>query len=493
MSDGSWWLPADHCAKSDAELRHLGHALRKDERRAEKASLLNHLRSIDHDARYTQRLLHKFQLAEGSVFANLRCGSWYVQPPCGTTYFKSTDGHYGKWTFSLRRLNLHLATAAVISSGAAVVDATRSGKLYPDSLSKTLPIWCCVVSRALAALAGAPPPPLFLPPWVPLSERSAIETGGAGCGGMDEWTQQLLLTSRATLLHILTLRPSPVELRPVWACPGDSSAERAWSAAKSDGCVPILCVSCSSTEPPPCISWTFIQGAGDDEEHWAAGEQLTHSLWWKHRELLLDCLDDDDAASTLQRLTSRESAQDDSLAGIRRVCDGMILMCVAPLRMQQAELHGVSCAINISADWSAWDHVLQAPDIARLHAHVSSPKENKAAVKVALLCRLPAIASFVAATFPAPCDALAAATPALQQRPCIAILCDGPGASAAVAVAAALPLLLPALDVWGLRQESAADAAVSKSDVRRVLANVSLSSHHRFLEIAPPWTTADKL
>ncbi len=41
-----------------------------------------------------------------------------------------------------------------------------------------------------------------------------------------------------------------------------------------------------------------------------------------------------------------------------------------------------------------------------------------------------------------------------------------------MAVAAALPLVLPVLDVWGLRDEAAAGAAVSKSDVRRVLANV---------------------
>lgn len=29
------------------------------------------------------------------------------------------------------------------------MDATRRGKRYPDSLSKTIPIWCCVVNRAL--------------------------------------------------------------------------------------------------------------------------------------------------------------------------------------------------------------------------------------------------------------------------------------------------------------------------------------------------------
>jgi tRNA A64-2'-O-ribosylphosphate transferase len=468
MSDGNWWLPSDQFARSDAELRQLGHALRKDERRAEKASLLNHMRSIDNDARYVRRLLAKFDLREGSVFANLRCGSWYVQPPCGTTYFKSTDGHYGKWAFSLRRLNLHLAAAAVDGSGAAVVDATRSGKLYPDSLSKTVPIWCCVVSRALALLSGAQPPPLLLPPWVPLSERSAIEGGGSSCGGINEWTQQLLLTSRATLLQLLRRHAAAIVLRPVWACPDDSSAHVAWAAAKSEGCIPILCVSCSSAEPPPHTSWTFIQGAGDDEEHWAAVSDscaLTHALWWKHRPQLLACLDDDDAASTILHIASREIVQDEFASGVKRLCDGMVLVCAGAACAQQAELQEVTCAINISADWTGWSHVLQAPHVACLHAHVTSPKENKTAVKVALLSRLPAIASFVTSIFVS--DAAAA-----QQRPCIAILCDGPGMSAAVAVAAALPLVLPVLDVWGLREEPAA-SAVTKGDVRRVLANVS--------------------
>jgi len=213
------------------------------------------------------------------------------------------------------------------------------------------------------------------------------------------------------------------------------------------------------------------------------GTTLSHGLWWKHREQLLECLDDDDAASTLQRIATRESAQDDANAGIRRVCDGMILICVAPACIKQQELLEVSCAVNISASWSGWDDVLQASHIARLHAHVTSPKENKAAAKVALLSRLPAIASFVAATCGGPCDADAAV--AVRQRPCIAILCDGAVAAAAVAVAAALPLLLPVLDVWGLREESAAGAAaaISKSDIRRVLANVCAMRDSKLLTV----------
>ena len=31
-----------------------------------------------------------------------------------------------------------------------IVDSTRSGKRLPDALSKTVPIWCAVINRAIA-------------------------------------------------------------------------------------------------------------------------------------------------------------------------------------------------------------------------------------------------------------------------------------------------------------------------------------------------------
>ena len=44
------------------------------------------------------------------LIANERCGSWYIPPEqkAGSAYFKSTDGHWGQWSFSTRRLNLHI-------------------------------------------------------------------------------------------------------------------------------------------------------------------------------------------------------------------------------------------------------------------------------------------------------------------------------------------------------------------------------------------------
>ena len=95
-------------------------------------------------------------------------------------YFKSTDGHHGNWSFNLRRPNLHLLPVTTAHGGyehfqlvalpfffgepgallqyrIILVDSTRAGKRLPDALSKTVPIWCAVVNRALRLrLRGAP-------------------------------------------------------------------------------------------------------------------------------------------------------------------------------------------------------------------------------------------------------------------------------------------------------------------------------------------------
>ena len=40
-----------------------------------------------------------------------------------------------------------------------VVDSTRAGKRVPDALSKTIPIWCAVVNRAIAKRFPSTIPP----------------------------------------------------------------------------------------------------------------------------------------------------------------------------------------------------------------------------------------------------------------------------------------------------------------------------------------------
>ena len=70
-------------------------------------SILNRLSSIDHDSLFVRQVAQHLKLP---VIANERCGSWYIRPDikAGSAYFKSTDGHYGQWSFSTRRLNLQI-------------------------------------------------------------------------------------------------------------------------------------------------------------------------------------------------------------------------------------------------------------------------------------------------------------------------------------------------------------------------------------------------
>ena len=67
----------------------------------------NRLHSIHHDSLFVQTVASDYNLP---LIANERCGSWYIPPEqkAGSAYFKSTDGHWGQWSFSTRRLNLQI-------------------------------------------------------------------------------------------------------------------------------------------------------------------------------------------------------------------------------------------------------------------------------------------------------------------------------------------------------------------------------------------------
>jgi hypothetical protein len=65
--------------------------------------------------------------------------------------------------------------------GVVLVDSTRKGKTFPDSMSFTVPLWCAVVNGLVFG-----EPSLHLPPWVPPSvARDAVAT-------VTSWVSQLL-------------------------------------------------------------------------------------------------------------------------------------------------------------------------------------------------------------------------------------------------------------------------------------------------------------
>jgi tRNA A64-2'-O-ribosylphosphate transferase len=139
-------------------------------------STQNRLASIVSDSEFITSVGSAYDLP---LVANERCGSWYIPPSqkSGSVYFKSTDGHMGEWSFSLRRLNLQLLDVVKRYGGAVVVDSTRRGKSMPDALSKTIPIWCCVINRAIFGREEKGEVKLFSPPQaVSESEHAQMET-----------------------------------------------------------------------------------------------------------------------------------------------------------------------------------------------------------------------------------------------------------------------------------------------------------------------------
>lgn len=125
------------------------HAVTRQLKR-EQNSLFNCLNSIVSDRSFVEEIRSLYPGIP--LLANLRCGLWYTPNADGTCYFKSTDGHTGKWAFSTVRLNLHVARLASVKGGVMMVDATRKGKTFTDAFSKTVPIWCAVLNRAVARL-----------------------------------------------------------------------------------------------------------------------------------------------------------------------------------------------------------------------------------------------------------------------------------------------------------------------------------------------------
>ncbi|KAI8112873.1 hypothetical protein M9434_004193 [Picochlorum sp. BPE23] len=244
--------------------------------------LFNCVASIMHDSLFVREIAEETGLP---VFGNLRCGAWYTsaQDMDGTCYFKSTDGHTGQWSFSLTRLNLHVAEKAVACGGCIIVDATRRGKRYPDALSKTVPVWAHVLNTAVLQYQREHDMPcmaesdLCLPDWVSEHEQWQIEQR------VDGWCQGLLQSG-------VDMSGLASEMRkPLMCCWIDQGRRNV-----PEGGPMIVLVSASkygvrerlSLPHYTNIVYDYIPGAGDDEESWACG--LTPDIFWKHHDVILN-------------------------------------------------------------------------------------------------------------------------------------------------------------------------------------------------------------
>lgn len=248
-------------------------------------SIPNRLCSISKDADFVQDVAAEYRLA---VVANERCGSWYVPPElkAGSAYFKSTDGHAGQWMFSLRRLNLQVLDIIGQHGGCIIVDSTRRGKIMPDAFSKTVPIWCAVMNRAL--FPEQEQFHHFQLPGVELSASEIAQIEGR-LDGFGRAFQDLGLDREALRKRL----GRPMRLQ--WVIGHSTDALPADNENPKDVDTPfhnvILCSASRRVRGAEMSEGGYIQGAGDDSESWSHG--MTPQIFWRHKNMLFQGQEDE--------------------------------------------------------------------------------------------------------------------------------------------------------------------------------------------------------
>ena len=313
-------------------------------------SVTNCIASIVHDVSFVREVHERYSFP---VCGNKRCGAWYTgySTENDTCYFKSTDGHVNQWSFSMARLNLHVAMYAIDHGGCIVVDATRRGKKFPDSLSKTVPIWAAVVTTCVLLYQMDHCLPLMddsedflcLPKWIPEQEQMEIEKR------IDLWATQLYDSGVEGISRLATVMRKP--LRCCWVHATDGALV---DVHRDFPTLVLVSASLVGSRERKMLSvgneqviFEYIPGAGDDEESWARG--LTPSMMWDHYE---DILQSEDSLQYISALVSRNRQFHGDAEGLD--CHGITWfgqtgLAVAPISyvLHNDELQ--SCAfVNIS-------------------------------------------------------------------------------------------------------------------------------------------------
>ncbi|OTB11438.1 hypothetical protein K445DRAFT_322024 [Daldinia sp. EC12] len=275
-------------------------------------SISNRLRSIREDADFVSEVASAFSRP---LIANERCGSWYIPPAnkAGSAYFKSTDGHTGQWRFSTRRLNLNLLGIIRANDGCIIVDSTRRGKRMPDALSKTVPIWCCVLNHVLF-----PETPAFHELYTPPNTVSRSEHAQ-----MEARIPEHVASLKELGINVDALRRELKKpLRPMWVT---QESQLLPTDHVFDDFHPVICCTSSRRVLGGEMSeGGYIQGAGDDTENWALG--LTPPVFWRHEDILLSTPEAD--LPDLVRSLVANAATDVNASRPREIAPTLFVSCL---------------------------------------------------------------------------------------------------------------------------------------------------------------------
>ncbi|KAI0885155.1 initiator tRNA phosphoribosyl transferase [Annulohypoxylon maeteangense] len=420
-------------------------------------SITNRLRSIREDADFVSEVATAFSRP---LIANERCGSWYISPEtkAGSAYFKSTDGHTGQWRFSTRRLNLQLLSIIGSNDGCIIVDSTRRGKRMPDALSKTVPIWCCVLNRVLF-----PDTPAFHELHTPPNAVSESEHAQ-----IDSRIPEHVDSLRALDINLDVLRQQVKKpLRPIWVT---QDSQLVPTDEIFDEFHPVICCTSSRRVAGGEMSeGGYIQGAGDDTENWALG--LTPPVFWRHADILLSTPEPD--LSDLVRSLVSDETVNMSTTSPRKIAPCLSVSCL-PLGASPPS----TCVVAIyskTTDPSSW---VKSP----LLMEVGVGKHKLASRNLRMA--LPAIGDFVRQFLERTSDLDASedsdsSSPEPRQ---ILIACE---TGKDISIGVALALLCQHFDSEGKVRPQPSPSGHTKSDIRVKLSRIMTN----FPEANPSRTT----
>lgn len=233
-------------------------------------SIKNRLLSIFKDSKYVNKI-HNEYYKDLPIIPNERCGKWYLSNYETTSYFKSTDGHTNNWSFSTRRLNLHLLKIIRENNGLIIVDSTRRGKIMPDSFSKTIPIWIGILNKFIQPNKEFNE--LFFTPDKIVSKYEhdrILEL-------MPNFLENLS-KFKDLINDIIIDKDDNRILKPFWIYPG---CKKIPIFTGLENYLPVILISASEISQDgenKMFGFSYVQGAGDDHELWSCG--LTPSLFW---------------------------------------------------------------------------------------------------------------------------------------------------------------------------------------------------------------------
>jgi tRNA A64-2'-O-ribosylphosphate transferase len=175
----------------------------------------------------------------------------------------------------------------------------------PDALSKTIPIWCCVLNRVLFP-EREDAHELYTPPQV---------VSGSEHAQMNSLIPRFTEAFRALNLSEKDYRKDITKpIRPIWVTP---ESQISTTREVFHDFHPIICCTVSRrVSGSEASEGGYIQGAGDDTENWAYG--LTPKIFWANQQLLLD-KPEEELPGLIESMIQQDSAAPGPDSGLRLV------------------------------------------------------------------------------------------------------------------------------------------------------------------------------